>query len=96
MLQSKIPIYIYNIYSSSYNIIRVIKSQQKTWAGHLARTGDRISTYRNLVGNSEEKSNLEELGEDGRIILKWVIKKCARETWTGLIWLRTGTSSGLL
>jgi len=24
-----------------------------TWAGHVARTGDRISTYKNLVGKSE-------------------------------------------
>jgi hypothetical protein len=31
-----------------------------------------------------------------RIILKWIVEKQDRVVWTGLIWLRIGTSSGLL
>jgi hypothetical protein len=47
-----------------------------------------------LVGKSECKRSLEDLGVDGKIILEWILKKWVRRMWTGFIWLRIGTSDG--
>jgi len=35
---------------------------------------------------------MEDVGVDGKIIIKWILKKWEKETWTGLLWLsiRTG------
>jgi hypothetical protein len=49
-----------------------------------------------LSGNLRKRNHLEDLGIDGKIILKWSFKKWNGETWTGLIWLRIGTGGGLL
>ena len=81
------------------------------WAGYLNRQhascvlgphglGLHVVTY----GEEEEATRfrweiwveLEDLGEDGRMILMWVLKKCHGRAWTGLMWFRIGTTGGLL
>jgi hypothetical protein len=45
------------------------------------------------VGKYEGKKRLEDLGVEGRIILKEIVRSRLGE-WTVLIWLRMGTSEG--
>jgi hypothetical protein len=40
--------------------------------------GERTDVYRVLVGNPRERDHLEDTGIDGRIILRWIFKKCDR------------------
>jgi hypothetical protein len=61
---------LYDLYSSSN--IRVIKSRCVKWAGHVARIRDRRAAYRVLVVELRERAHLEDLGVDGRIVLKFV------------------------
>jgi hypothetical protein len=52
-----IYIYTHTLYSSP-SIIRIIKSRWMTWAGHVARMGEKINAYRLLVGKPEKKRPL--------------------------------------
>jgi hypothetical protein len=73
-------------------------SRRMRWAGHVARIGEKRNAYRILLGKPEGK---RPLGSPRRT---WVdnIKMDRREIgwdgveWIGLIWLRKGTSGGLL
>jgi len=47
-------------------------------------------------GNLRERDHLEEPDVDGRIILRWIFKKCDVGARTGLIWVRIGKVGGLL
>jgi len=50
------------------------------WAGHVACMGSRRGAYRVLWGNLSERDHLEDLGTDGRIILKCFLT--LQQQWT--------------
>jgi hypothetical protein len=77
---------LHNLYSSP-SIIRMIKPRKMKWAGHVARVVERKNACRILEGNPEGKTSL------GRPKRRWWdnINIDLRE-----IWLRIGTSGGLL
>jgi hypothetical protein len=45
-------------------------------------------------GKLKERDHSEDLGVDGRIILRWIFMEWGVGEWTGLIWLRIGTVDG--
>ena len=47
-------------------------------------------------GNLREQYHLEDAGVDGRIILRWIVRKWDVMVWTGSSWLRVGTGGGHL
>jgi hypothetical protein len=57
---------------------------------------DRRGAYRVWWGDLRQIAHLENLGVNGRIISKLILKKWHGESWTGLIWLRIWTGRGLL
>jgi hypothetical protein len=57
------------------------------WEGHVARILEKRNAYRILVEKTEGKRPL------GRPRRRWVDNM---KIWIGLIWLRIGTSGGLL
>jgi hypothetical protein len=88
---------LYNLFSSP-SIIRMIKSRRMRCVGHVARMAEKRNAYSILVGKPEGKRPL------GRPRRRWVdnIKMDLREIgwngvyWIGWIWLRIGTSGGVL
>ena len=48
------------------------------------------------MGKPEETDHLEDVGVDGRIILKSILKKSFARAWIGLVWFRIGTGGGLM
>ena len=48
------------------NIVRVINSRRKRWAGHVARMGEGRVVHRVLVGNLRERDHWGDQDVDGR------------------------------
>ena len=81
---------------NSPNITRVIKSKRIRWAGHVARMGEKRGVYRVFVGKPVGRGHLGDPGVDGKIILRWIFRKCDVGVCTGSSWLRIGTGGGHL
>jgi hypothetical protein len=77
------------------NIIRVINSRRKRWAGYLARMGGKRCAYRNLVERPEGRRSLGRPRRECEDNIKMDLQEVGW-AWTGLSWLRIGIGGGLL
>jgi hypothetical protein len=57
--------------------------------------GEMRNAYTILVGKLKEKDHLGDLGEDGMVILKWILKD-RMQRWRRCVWFRIGTSGRVL
>jgi hypothetical protein len=46
--------------------------------------------------HQKERDHYEGINIGGSTVLKWILERQDGVVWTGLIWLRIGTSGGLL
>jgi hypothetical protein len=58
----------------SPDTIRIITSRNMSWEGRVERMGTR-NTNTILVGKPERREHSEDLGVNGRTILKWILNK---------------------
>jgi hypothetical protein len=87
---------LHSLYSSP-NIVRVIKSRWRRWAGHVARMGEGRGVYRVLVGRPEGKillgrprrrweNNIKlDLGEMGIDEANWIQLAQDRFQWRAFV-----------
>jgi hypothetical protein len=56
-------------------MIRMITSRRIIWAGHVVSMMQMRNSYNILVGKLLGKRNLGDLGNAGRIIIRWILEK---------------------
>ena len=84
----------HDLYSSP-NMIRMMKSRGVIWAGGRWHLWERREIHAQW-GSPKERYHLKDMGVGGKIMIQFVLKKLYGRTWNGLLWLRIGTSGGLL
>jgi len=68
---------------STHNTIRLFKPRRMRWARHAVCKGVERCIQGVWWGNLREIYYLEDPGVDGRIILRWIIRKWDVVAWTG-------------
>jgi hypothetical protein len=63
-----------NLYSSP-SIVRVVKLRRMRWAGHVAHMGKKEGCTGCWWGNLRERGYWGDPDVDGRIILRWILRK---------------------
>ena len=58
----------------SPNLVWVIRWRM-SWAGHVARMGERRGVYRDFMGKTEGNRSLGDPGVDDMILLRWILRK---------------------
>ena len=81
---------------SSPNIVRVIKWKRMRWAGHVARMEEGRGVHKVSVGKPDGGDHWGDQDVDGRIILRWILRKWEGVVGTGWSWLRIGKVGGRL
>jgi hypothetical protein len=84
-----------NLYSSS-NVIRMIKSRIMSWTGPVSRMRETRNTYRVFVGIPDGKRPPGRRRHRWEDNIKRYLGEIGGAMYTGFIWLRIGTSVGLL
>jgi hypothetical protein len=80
---------------SSPNIFLVIKLRMR-WEGHVAHMGERRGVHRVCWRNMRSRDHPEDPAVDGRIILRWIVRKWNVGVWIESSWLAIGTGGGHL
>jgi hypothetical protein len=62
----------------------------------VAHMGEDRGVYRVLVGSLRDTGHWGDQDLDGRIILKWILRKLEGVVGTGWSWFRIGTGGGHL
>jgi hypothetical protein len=78
------------------NIVRVVKSRQMRWAGHVARMGKDRGVHRLLVEKPEVKRPLERPRRRWEDNIKMDLQEVGGVVVTVWSWLRIGTVGGHL
>ena len=81
---------------SSPSIVCVVKSRRLRWGGmrYVWRKGEVCTRF--WWGNLRERDHWGDQDVDGRIILRWILRKWEGVVGTGWSWLRIGTVGGRL
>jgi hypothetical protein len=66
---------------SSPNIVPVIKSRRMRWASHVWERGEAYTEF--WWGNLRKRDHWEDSSVDGRMILRWILRKRYVGAWTG-------------
>jgi hypothetical protein len=74
----------------------MIKSRRIKWVGDVARMGEKWNAYRIWCKSHKERGHWEDKDAGRWMIQNLILEKQDGVEWIGLVWLRIGTSGGLL